>query len=130
MIKHTLEDFRQSVDENGDKIEEIENEKISYKEEIIEFFKGHKADSESERIKRQYRKTIRKHRKEQPQPYETPTEIEIKAGLAEDSDMKILHKKYEEVRYYYGSNSSAIHLKSAPTSLLFGVAECHIQKSE
>ena len=130
IIKHTLEDFRQSVDENGDKIEEIENEKISYKEEIIEFFKGHKADSESERIKRQYRKTIRKHRKERPQPYETPTEIEIKAGLAEDSDMKILHKKYEEVRYNYGSNSSAIHLKSAPTSLLFGVAECHIQKSE
>ncbi len=57
------------------------------------------AGSAAERIKRRYRKTIRKHRKDRPAPYESPTEIEAGAGLKDDEQMRQLHKAYEEVRY-------------------------------
>ena len=42
---------------------------------------------------------IRKHRKELPAIYETPTEIELVAGVADTEEGKAMHEKYEQVRY-------------------------------
>lgn len=100
MIRQVLQDFRNSRDENGDKIEEIEdNQALRQKEDILHRKGRRGAESEAERIRRKYRKTIRKHRKERPAPYESPAEIEEYAGLKNDEQMQQLHKKYEEVRY-------------------------------
>lgn len=55
--------------------------------------------TEEERIRRIYRKFIRKHRKERPEVYETPTEIETAAGVADTEMGKALHEQYETVRY-------------------------------
>lgn len=97
-LRQVFSEFRDSYDENGDKVEELSCEP-SQKEERLNFRRGRKADSEAERIRRTYKRTIKKHRKELPAPYESPTELEQNAGLYEDSEMKLLHEKYEYVRY-------------------------------
>ena len=98
MFRQVFLEFRDSFDENGDKVEELDDESLQ-KEERLGLRRGVKADSEAERIRRIYRRTIRKHRKEIPAPYESPSELEKNAGLFEDEDMKRLHVKYENVRY-------------------------------
>ena len=98
MLRQVFLEFRDSYDENGDKVEELFDE-ISQKEERLNFKRSRKADSEAARIRRTYKRTIKKHRKELPAPYESPTELEQNAGLYEDSEMKLLHEKYEYVRY-------------------------------
>lgn len=98
MIRQVFRDFRNSHDENGDLIEEIKDKEKSDKDEISR--KGRRdRGGEAEKIKRRYRKTIRKHRKDRPAPYESPTEIETYAGLKDDEQMQQLHKAYEKVRY-------------------------------
>lgn len=98
LIRQAFKDFRDIQDENGDIIEEIEvEEKIDREEMRKKAFR--RIDSEAERIKRRYRKTIRKHRKDRPAPHESPTEIEECAGLKDDEEMHKLHKEYERVRY-------------------------------
>lgn len=94
-IRKVFSDFRKTYDENGDKIEVIED---FSKEEIVGR-RTEKRDQRTEKIRRQYKKTIRKHRKEAPQEYETPTEMEEKAGLLEDEGMQQLHLSYENARY-------------------------------
>lgn len=97
-IRQVLRDFRNGQDENGDVIEEIKDE-LAYKEEAL-YKKGHRRmESEAERIRRRYRKMIRKHRKDRPAPYESPAEIEACAGLSDDEEMQRLHVEYEAVRY-------------------------------
>lgn len=59
----------------------------------------HGVENEAQRIRRKYRKTIRKHRKDRPAPYESPAEIEALAGLEQDEQMQKLHVQYETVRY-------------------------------
>jgi len=94
-IKRIFQDFRRELDENGDKIEDLEENTGC----------GHlaaaarKQDSETIKVRRLYRKAIRKHRKERPAAYETPREIEEKAGLAKDAAMRTLHADYERARY-------------------------------
>jgi hypothetical protein len=51
------------------------------------------------RIRRRYKKTIKKHRKDLPALYESPNEIEEKAGLINNDEMKDLHSQYENARY-------------------------------
>lgn len=97
-IRQIFKDFRNSHDENGDIIEEIQGKERSDREEML--VKGHRrAGSALEKIKRRYRKMIRKNRKDRPAPHESPTEIEEGAGLKDDEQMQQLHKEYEEVRY-------------------------------
>ena len=97
-IRRLFQDFRNSCDENGDIIEEIKDKGRNDREEMLE--KGHRrADGTAEKIKRRYRKMIRKHRKDRPAPYESPAEIEEGAGLQDDEEMRELHRVYEEVRY-------------------------------
>lgn len=98
LLRQVFLEFRASYDENGDKIEELDDEPLQ-KEERLGLRRGRKAASEAARIRRTYKKTIRKHRKELPAPYESPAELEKNAGLSEDEDMKLLHVKYESVRY-------------------------------
>jgi hypothetical protein len=98
-IKQIFKDFRNTLDENGDLIEEIEDDEASYKEDFVRIRKGGEEDSEAWKIRRRYKKTIKKHRKDLPAPYESPVEIEENAGLKEDEEMKSLHGMYEAVRY-------------------------------
>lgn len=100
VIRQVLLDFRNNRDENGDLVEELKDDQPFMQRESMLDKKGHPGyESEAERIRRKYRKTIRKHRKEKPAPYESPTEIETYAGLKDDEQMQQLHRKYEEVRY-------------------------------
>ena len=55
--------------------------------------------TEEDKMRRRYRKFIRRHRKDRPAKYETPTEIETAAGVAETVEGKELHKQYELARY-------------------------------
>ena len=55
--------------------------------------------TEEEKMRRRYRKFIRRHRKDRPAKFETPTEIETAAGVAETVEGKELHKQYELARY-------------------------------
>ncbi len=55
--------------------------------------------TEEEKMRRRYRKFIRRHRKDRPAKYETPTEIETEAGVADTEEGKELHKQYELARY-------------------------------
>lgn len=98
MLRQVFQEFRDSFDENGDKVEELDDER-SQKEERLNLRRSRKYDSEAERIRRTYRRTIRRHRKEIPAPYESPSELEKNAGLSEEEGMKQLHVKYESVRY-------------------------------
>lgn len=98
LLKQVFRDFRNSYDENGDRVEELDDEP-SQKEERLGLRRRMRSDSEAERIRRAYRRTIRRHRREIPAPYESPAELEENAGLSEDEAMKELHVKYEHVRY-------------------------------
>lgn len=103
MIRQALRDFRSSRDENGDVVEELPDEQPPRQREDFFNRKGYRgAESEAERIRRRYRRMIRKHRKERPAPYESPAEIEEYAGLKDDEQMQQLHREYEEVRYGKG----------------------------
>ena len=95
-VKNVFDDFRDAYDENGDEVEDL-----TELEEKIEALKTKKEDKATEgySVRKRYRQMIRKHRKDRPMPYESPSEIEEKAGLLEDEDMKRLHILYEEVRY-------------------------------
>jgi len=101
-IRQVFKDFRSSLDENGDKIEALKEEVLPYKEDAMYMGMRHGNGSEAERIRRKYRKIIRRHRKDMPAPYEAPAEIEELAGLREDVEMQALHKMYERVRYGKG----------------------------
>ncbi len=96
-IRQIFADFRREIDENGDKVEELDE--MQYQKEKVFILRRHEHDSEAARIKRLYKKTIRSHRKDRPAPYESPAEIEQNAGLGEDEQMQALHNRYEEVRY-------------------------------
>lgn len=100
MIRQILRDFRNSRDENGDIVEEIGDDQTLQFGEVFRNRNGRRgAESEAERIRRKYRRTIRKHRKERPAPHESPAEIEENAGLGADEQMRELHRQYEEARY-------------------------------
>lgn len=97
-IRRVFQDFRNSRDENGDIIEEIKDKENPDREEMLERRRRH-TDSAAEKIKRRYRKMIRKHRTDRPAPFESPAEIEENAGLKDDEEMQELHRAYEGVRY-------------------------------
>ena len=97
MIYDTFRAFRQTADENGDIVEELEStdEGIRIKRLRIDRRKL----SKRERIRKEYRRFIRRHRKERPARHESPTEIEENAGIADNEECKALHKQYEMARY-------------------------------
>lgn len=95
-IRSTFADFRETNDENGDIVEELkETEPVQKIRKTV----SRSGLTERERIRRQYRKVIRKNRKDRPAIYETPTEIETCAGIADSEEGKELHRQYEWARY-------------------------------
>ena len=96
-IFRKLSRFQKSFQENDDVIEDI----VENKETIASIFVRTKRapETEREKIRRQYRKMIRRYRKDRPYEYETPKEIEKEAGLLDKEEMKALHVRYEEARY-------------------------------
>ena len=97
VIYDTFRAFRKTADDNGDIVEELEETDEGIKMKRIHLSR-HKL-SERERIRRAYRRFIRRHRKERPAHYESPTEIEKNAGIAESEECKNLHRQYELARY-------------------------------
>lgn len=97
-IRMIFKQFRENYEENGDIVEELkENEEKAerlVKKKIEPHFR-----SRREQVRYQYRRFIRKHRKEKPGAYETPYEIETLAEVAESEEGKIMHRMYEEARY-------------------------------
>lgn len=96
-IRDTFRDFRGVNDENGDIVEELE-EVADEIDRIV--MPSHRRDlSERERIRREYRKVIRRHRKDRPAACESPIEIETHAGIADSEEGRELHRHYELARY-------------------------------
>ena len=97
VIYETFRAFRKTADDNGDIVEDLKeiNEGVRIKKIHV----GRRKLTERERIRREYRRFIRRHRKERPARYESPTEIEKIAGIAESEECKELHRQYELARY-------------------------------
>ena len=91
-----FQDFRAVNDENGDIVEELQdtNDVINITAPV-----RRRKLSERERIRLEYRKVIRRHRKDRPAVYESPAEIEQNAGIAQTENGMALHVKYETARY-------------------------------
>ena len=99
LVKKVLtvfQDFRITNDENGDIVEELHDTEDEVK--IAAPARRHRL-SERERIRREYRRVIRRHRKEQPADHESPAEIEQEAGIAQTEEGMALHARYETARY-------------------------------
>lgn len=96
-IRTVFRDFRKTSDENGDLVEELEEATGK----IIKITPSAKrrGQSDRERVRSRYRKLIRRRRKERPAIYESPIEIETKAGIADTKEGKALHSAYELARY-------------------------------
>ena len=92
-IREIFYNFRKNYDENGDRIEELND--LDESEYFIPSVSEQPSDKEEAQIRRRYKKEIRKRRKEMPGRYESPTELEHNAGL---QDME-LHALYEAARY-------------------------------
>ncbi len=95
VIHRELKRFAKSAEEEDDVVEALEDSR----DELIFFGRKEEYKTEQDRIRRKYRKFIRKHRKELPAVYETPIEIETAAGVAWTAEGKELHEQYELVRY-------------------------------
>lgn len=97
IIYDTFKSFRATADENGDIVEELAetNEGVKIKRLRI----SRRKLSERERIRKEYRKFIRRYRKERPARSESPTEIERNAGISESEECKRIHNQYELARY-------------------------------
>lgn len=97
IIRSAFQDFRKIGDDNGDIVEQLEDTAEAISKVIIP--SNRRNPSEQERIRKEYRKIIRRHRKDIPAAYESPIEIETIAGIAHSEDGKKLHKQYELARY-------------------------------
>ena len=92
-----FQDFRTANDENGDIVEELQDTSEDIRK--IKTPAGRRRLSERDQIRKEYRKTIRRHRKDQPAVYESPAEIEENAKIAGTEDGIALHARYELARY-------------------------------
>lgn len=103
-IRAVFAEFRASHDENGDLVEEI----LTEEDDVMESLKLRRIRRRRDGtgVRRTYRRMIQTYRKDKPEPWESPAEIEEKAGLAEDTGMQELHLKYENVRYGNGAGES------------------------
>lgn len=95
-IRKELARFAKATDEEEDVVESLEPVK---EEEQLLIGKRTWKRTEEDKVRRMYRRFIRKHRKELPAMYETPTEIEMAAGVADTEEGKTIHEKYEQARY-------------------------------
>lgn len=90
-----LKMFEEGMNQEEDKIESLQEEEA----ETLPTQKVSDVPKEEMKIRRVYRKFIRKHRKDRPAVYETPSEIEAAAGVADTPEGQRLHEAYELARY-------------------------------
>lgn len=95
-IREEMRDFGQGIDEAGDIVEALTDDMEEKLASGRSFFKP---KTEEASIRREYRRFIRKHRKDRPAAYETPKEMEVIAGVDKTLEGIALHEKYEFVRY-------------------------------
>ena len=94
-----LKMFEEGMQQEEDKIESLQEEA---EPERLSALRKNGRVKEELKIRRVYRKFIRRHRKERPAVYETPREIELAAGVADTPEGKKLHAAYELARYGRG----------------------------
>ena len=99
-IQSEMQAFEVGLEEEADKVESLEEVD---EESIISGPRFLRPKTEEEKIRKEYRKFIRRHRKDVPAAYETPAEIEAIAGVAATPEGQELHVRYEQVRYGTGS---------------------------
>ncbi len=97
-----LDKFAEGIPQDEDRVESLDE---LDEEEAVQKKKRFSKREKEPKIRKVYRKYIRKHRKEIPEVYETPTEIETAAGVAQAEETKILHAEYELVRYGYAKDA-------------------------
>ncbi len=95
-LRKILRRFEQSSVDEEDVVESLD---FTDEGEKIGILRRTWARTGEDKIRRNYRKFIRKHRKDRPEKFETPTEIETAAGVAETEEGKALHEQYELARY-------------------------------
>ena len=79
-----------------DRIESLDEEDV----EVVYSFERRRGKAPGDhKIRKAYRKFIRKHREDTPEVFETPHEIEVAAGVVHTAEAKQLHEAYERVRY-------------------------------
>ena len=91
-------DFRGAPEENGDVAESLDEDtsvKLSGEVRRNPFAPL----TQREKVRRAYRRAIRRFRKDRPSLHETPSEIEARAVFPEGFDVAGLHSEYEEARY-------------------------------
>ena len=96
-IRGRFEEFRQTYDE-GDVIIALTEEQ-TWPVKLRRKQREEAPVGERARIRRHYKRTIRKALSDPPQPHETPTALERRAGLADTPEGEQLHTTYEEARY-------------------------------
>ena len=96
-LKNSVLAFR-GTRENDDIIVSLEDEKDDI-QKILKKMYRREPDTERYRIRRNYKKVIRRHRKDRPLPTEMPDDIEKKAGLYGTPEGQELHNRYEDARY-------------------------------
>ena len=96
-LKHSFLAFR-GTRENDDIIVSLEDEQDDIRKILKKMYRR-EPDTERYRIRRNYKKVIRRHRKDRPLPTEMPDDIEKKAGLYGTPEGQELHNKYEDARY-------------------------------
>ncbi len=94
---HFLADFRAVPEENGDISEDLAMEKT--KRGMRREKRYEDLPSDAMRVRRRYKKEIRRRRKDLPKPQETPHEIESATDLIGTPEGEALHTAYEEARY-------------------------------
>lgn len=95
LIIQGFDAFEGEAEPENDRIESLkEEDEVAYS-----FEKRQGKMSGDHKIRRAYRKFIRKHRQDIPGVFETPYEIEAAAGVVHTEEMKQLHDAYERVRY-------------------------------
>ncbi len=90
--------FREGYEENGDVSRRLDDDDASKKlpgAAPPPLFGG----TEKDRIRRHYRRMIRRYRSDVPDKSEVPEEIEGKASFPPQTDVEELHNTYEEARY-------------------------------
>lgn len=95
LIIQGIDSYAGEAEPETDRIESLDDD-----EDVVYSFEGRRGKvSGDHKIRKAYRKFIRKHREDIPEVFETPHEIEVAAGVADTKEAKQLHEAYERVRY-------------------------------
>lgn len=96
LIIQGIDSFAGEAEPETDRIESLDEEDV----EVVYSFERRRGKAPGDhKIRKAYRKFIRKHREDTPEVFETPHEIEVAAGVAYTAEAKQLHEAYERVRY-------------------------------